>query len=205
MELKLRLDEALTGSIPVDSIAKFKLTLSFQRHTHERYLRNLESLRSHQCQHRVSEYSMPMSNVLLTVLVGLLGGIAVGLQSPIAGAMGARVGGAASSLIVHLGGALISLVLLIAARGENLREWRSLPFYMLGAGVFGVILYLTLSYTLPRLGASTALILIIAAQLLMGLVVDHFGWFGLPVKRVQVSSLIGMALVVAGGVILIRR
>ena len=42
---------------------------------------------------------------------------------PIAGAMGNRVGGAAASLIVHLGGAIASLALLIARGGENITEW----------------------------------------------------------------------------------
>lgn len=41
---------------------------------------------------------------LLTILAGLAGGVAVGIQSPLAGAIGQRVGGTASSFIVHLSG-----------------------------------------------------------------------------------------------------
>ncbi len=36
------------------------------------------------------------------ILIGLLGGVAVGLQAPLAGAMGQRVGGTASSFIIHI-------------------------------------------------------------------------------------------------------
>ena len=59
----------------------------------------------------------------MLVAIGLTGGIAVGTQGPIAGAMGQRVGGASSSLIVHLGGAVASLALLLS-RGEDLERMR---------------------------------------------------------------------------------
>jgi len=45
-----------------------------------------------------------MMDKILVYLVGLLGGVAVGVQSPIAGKMGQSIGGTAGSFIVHLGG-----------------------------------------------------------------------------------------------------
>jgi len=56
---------------------------------------------------------------ILVYLVGLLGGVAVGIQSPIAGKMGQRVGGTAGSFIVHLGGLIFSGLLLIFRGGET--------------------------------------------------------------------------------------
>ena len=93
---------------------------------------------------------------ILTFLIGLLGGISVGIQSPMSGAIGKRVGGTAGSFIIHVSGTIFSGLLLIARGGESISEWRTLPWYMLGSGIFGLILYLTLSYTLPRLGATAA-------------------------------------------------
>ena len=49
-----------------------------------------------------------MLDNILVYLVGLLGGISVGIQSPIAGKMGQRIGGAAGSFIVHLSGLILS-------------------------------------------------------------------------------------------------
>jgi transporter family-2 protein len=43
-----------------------------------------------------------MLEIVLTILIGLLGGVAVGIQGPIAGAMSQRVGSATSSLVVHV-------------------------------------------------------------------------------------------------------
>lgn len=145
-----------------------------------------------------------MLEIILTLLIGLLGGAAVGIQSPIAGAMGQRVGGAASSFIVHLSGALLSGLLLFARGGEMIREWRTLPWYMLGSGLFGLVLYLTLNHTLPRLGGGTAIMLIIVGQLLTGLLIDHFGAFGVPVRSIDPTRLVAVLLLLAGGYLMVR-
>ena len=91
-----------------------------------------------------------MFQTMLTILTGLPGGVAVGVQPPLVGKMSEKVGGAASSLVVYLSGAVLSLILLIMRGGEQIRNWRCLSEHMLASGVFGLILYLTLSHTLPR-------------------------------------------------------
>lgn len=141
---------------------------------------------------------------LIVIIVGLLGGIAVGVQAPIAGAMSERVGGAASSFIVHLSGMLISGVLLLLRGGEQIRQWPSLSWYMLGSGVFGVVLYVTLSYTLPRVGATTAVLCIIVGQLLTGVVIDLLGLFGVAPRPLQVERLIGLVVVGLGAYLIVR-
>lgn len=138
------------------------------------------------------------------VAIGLTGGIAVGTQAPIAGAMGQRVGGASSSLIVHLGGAIASLALLIVRGGELIHEWRNLPWYMLGCGVFGLVLYLSLSHTIPRVGATTAITLLIVGQLLAGLVIDQFGAFGIEVRTLNVTRIVAVVLLLAGAYLMVR-
>ncbi len=139
-----------------------------------------------------------MIEYLTIVLIGLIGGIAVGVQSPIAGAMGQRIGGTASSFIVHLSGAILSGMLLFLRGGEKIRDWQSLPWYMLIAGVWGLILYLTISVTLPRLGGTMVVTLIIVGQLLVGIVIDNFGWLSVPVHPISVARILGVGVLLAG-------
>ncbi len=145
-----------------------------------------------------------MLALAVVILLGLLGGVAVGLQSPVAGAMSQRVGGIASSFIVHVGGAFISGALLLLRGGERIGAWRSLSWYMLGAGAFGVVLYLTLSQTFPRLGATAALILIILGQLVTGVAIDHFGLFGGVMRPLDAGRVGGLLLVIAGAYAILR-
>jgi len=141
---------------------------------------------------------------IVIVAIGLMGGVAVGTQAPIAGAMGQRIGGASSSLIVHLGGAVASLLLLVARKGELIHEWRTLPWYMIGCGAFGLILYLSLSHTIPRVGATTAITLLIVGQLLAGLVIDQFGVFGLEVRTLDLNRIAAVILLLAGAYLMVR-
>ena len=133
-----------------------------------------------------------------------MGGVAVGTQAPIAGAMGQRIGGASSSLIVHLGGAVASLLLLVTRKGELIGEWRTLPWYMLGCGAFGLVLYLSLSHTIPRVGATTAITLIMVGQLVAGLVIDQFGAFGIEVRALDLNRIAAIAFLLAGAYLMVR-
>ena len=145
-----------------------------------------------------------MPELLITILIGVLGGFAVGLQSPISGAMSQRVGGIASSFIIHVSGAFLSGALLLLRGGEQIHNWRTLSWYMLGAGMFGVILYLTLSHTLPRLGATTAVVLIIIGQLAVGMVVDHFGLLGVAIRSIDGWRVMGTALLIIAAYLIVR-
>ncbi len=145
-----------------------------------------------------------MLSIALTVLIGILGGLSVGLQGPIASQMSQRIGSAASSFVVHISGAILSGALVLGLGGENIRNWRSLSWYMLISGAFGVILYLTLNHTMPRLGATTALALIIIGQLAMGIIIDQFGLFGVAVRHVDLVRLAGVLLLIVGGYLIVR-
>ncbi|MEA2572844.1 MAG: bacterial/archaeal transporter family-2 protein [Chloroflexia bacterium] len=146
-----------------------------------------------------------MLDKILTVLIGLVGGFSVGFQAPIVGAMSQRIGGAASSFIVHVGGSIVAGILLLARHGEKIGEWRGLPWYMLASGAFGVILYLTLTRTLPELGAGVSVTLIIVGQLFVGMAIDHFGWFDLPVRPMDPARIVAAVLLLIGSYIMVSR
>ena len=56
-----------------------------------------------------------MESILLIILIGLAGGVAVGLQAPMASMITQRLGIFESVFIVHLGGALVALLALLVA------------------------------------------------------------------------------------------
>jgi len=138
------------------------------------------------------------------ILIGLIGGVAVGIQSPIAGAMGQKIGGTSSSFIIHLSGAIFSAIFLFVRGGEKIRDWQTLPWYMLFAGVFGLILYQTISVTLPRLGSTMMIALIIIGQLLAGIVIDHFGLMGVVTRHIDLSRIMGVIALLIGGYLISR-
>jgi transporter family-2 protein len=145
-----------------------------------------------------------MLETTVIILIGLLGGVAVGIQSPIAGAISQRLGGTAGSLFVHLSGAIFSALLLTLRGGEKIKDWHTLPWYMFFAGVFGLILYQTIAVTLPRLGSTTMITLIIIGQLLVGMLIDHFGWLSVTIHPISLSRVLGVLVLMLGGYLIAR-
>jgi transporter family-2 protein len=139
-----------------------------------------------------------METIFLIILIGLAGGIAVGLQSPMASMLTQRMGIFESVFIVHVGGAVIALIPLLFYGGGKLSQWRSVPWYTLGAGVFGLIVIAAISYMIPRVGVATSITAIVAGQLLVSIILDHFGLLGMAVKPLDVTRVIGIAVVLFG-------
>ena len=139
-----------------------------------------------------------MNSAVLAILFALLAGAAVQLQAPMASLMGQKLGMFSSVFIVHIGGALLSLIPLTLAGGENIREWRTLPWYILLAGAFGLIVVSAMTYTIPRIGASATVTLMVVAQLVLASIVDHFGLLGTSTRPITFPQLIGFGVLVLG-------
>ncbi len=140
-----------------------------------------------------------MESILLIILIGLAGGVAVGLQSPMASMITQKLGMFESVFIVHIGGALIALVpLLFFYGGGKLAQWRSVPWYVLGAGVFGLVVIGAISYMIPRVGVAASIVTVVAGQLLVGTILDHFGWLGAMQRPLDPTRAIGLAIVLVG-------
>lgn len=139
-----------------------------------------------------------MESLLLIILIGMAGGIAVGLQSPLASMLTQRLGIFESIFIVHMGGALLALLPLIFYSGGKLMQWRSVPWYALGAGVFGLVVIAAISYMIPRVGVAASITTIVAGQLLVATILDQFGWLGTAGRPLDPTRVIGLVIVLVG-------
>jgi len=139
-----------------------------------------------------------MNSIILIILIGLAGGVAIGLQSPMSSLLTQRLGIFESVFIVHIGGALIVLLPLLIYGGGKLSQWRSVPWYTLCAGFFGLIVISALSYMIPRVGVAASITTLVAGQLLVGTILDHYGLLGATVKPLDMTRIIGMSVVLAG-------
>lgn len=136
--------------------------------------------------------------VMLALLVGFLGGVAISFQSPLASQMSQRVGVIESAFIVHAGGALLAGIPLLFMMGGRLGEWRSIPPAAFGAGALGIALVAAVSYTIPRVGLTATIAVIICAQLVIGAVLDHFGMLGMDTRPFGLWRAAGIAILFLG-------
>jgi len=135
-----------------------------------------------------------------------LAGAATALQAPINARLATAVGSAVNAALVSFAVgtvALIGLALVLQVR-PDLAAARALPWYAWIGGLCGVIFVIAATWGVPRLGVATTITLMVAGQLLLGLVLDHFGAFGAPRQPVNLMRVVGVAMVI-GGVLLVRR
>ena len=140
-----------------------------------------------------------MESIFFIIFIGLMGGIAVGIQAPLSSILTQRLGALESIFIVHIGGAIVSLIpLLLFYGGGKLGSWRSVPWYALCAGALGLVGIFSMGYMIPRLGVATAIIVLLAGQLFIGTILDHFGLLGAIQKPLDGTRILGLAVVLAG-------
>ena len=139
-----------------------------------------------------------MQSILVIIIIGLVGGLAVGLQAPMSSMISQRLGVLESIFIIHLGGALVVLLPLLYFGGGKLGHWRTVPWYALCAGAFGLVVIFSMSYMIPRIGIATALISLLAGQILIGSILDHFGLLGAAVRPLDFTRVLGLGVVLAG-------
>ena len=77
-----------------------------------------------------------------------------------------------------------------------------LPYYI--GGFCGLFIIGALTFTVPRVGTAVAMALMVLGQGTMALLIDHYGLWGMRVVPLSATRLVGVALLVAG-MLLMRR
>ena len=78
---------------------------------------------------------------------------------------------------------------------------KEVPVWLLTAGIMGGALVFGIAWAMPKLGAGTAFVLLIAGQVISGMIFSHFGLLGSPVEPFTFVKFIGVVLLVAGAAV----
>jgi transporter family-2 protein len=138
-----------------------------------------------------------MTNSSGFFLIAVLVGVAVALQGQFMGVMNRHVGTVTTMLITYGSGAIISMLLWIAARSPA-ADAKAVPWYAWSAGALGLIIVGGIGYAAPRFGLSRTLVITVAAQLAAAALIEHFGLAGSAVRPVDPTKVAGLCLTVAG-------
>jgi transporter family-2 protein len=148
-----------------------------------------------------------MSNTYFYMLIALLAGAMMPTQAATNNKMAAFVDSPVlAALISFLVGtvALLAYTLLSGIPLTNISAIKEAPAIAWAGGFLGAFFVAATVALVPRLGVAMTFSLIIAGQMLVTLVVDHYGLLGIEVKPVNWQRVAGIFLITAG-VVLIRR
>ena len=148
-----------------------------------------------------------MSNTYFYLLIALLAGAMMPTQAATNNKMAAFVDSPVLAAFVSFVVGTVALLAYVILSGiplVNLTGVKDAPMIAWVGGLLGAFFVAAAVTLVPRLGIAMTFSLIIAGQMIVTLVIDHFGLLGVPVKEVSVAR-IGGILLITGGVILIRR
>ena len=144
----------------------------------------------------------------ILLLLVAIGGAGLTLQMAWNARLRTATGSPVLATLISLCVSFVCLVLLWAsgatARG-SVPEFHSLPKWAWFGGVFAAYYLLASLVAIPRMGAAAVFSLVIAGQMIAALVLDSTGAFGITQVAPSLSRLLGVALLLAGVVLILRK
>ena len=140
--------------------------------------------------------------IIATLVMGSILPIQAALNGKLMRTFGHPTIGATISFLT---GTIVLFIYAFAVRANfQVSLVKETQWYHWVGGIIGAIYVTGIIMIIPRLGAALAFSLIVAGQLMMSVLMDHFGLFGVPVNPVTPVKILGFLLLLAG-VILIRK
>ena len=145
------------------------------------------------------------------IWIFLLSALAAGMLMPVQAGINVEL----KSLVGHpilaatlqfLVGTGVLMAVLIAMRVPlpELARLSSAPWWVWMGGICGANYIVVAILLAPRLGAATLIAVSVTGQMLVSLLLDHFGFVGYPIHPLNALRVAGAVLLLAG-VVLIQR
>lgn len=148
-----------------------------------------------------------MSNIYFLLLIALIAGVVLPVQTAVNNKMAVAVGSPTLGALVSFAVGTLSILIYSIASGESLSSLpnsKDAPAIAWIGGLLGAFFVTATIILLPRIGVAMTVSLIVAGQMITALIMDHFGLLGLEVRSISLLRVVGV-LLISLGVVLIRR
>jgi transporter family-2 protein len=131
-----------------------------------------------------------------TCILALLAGAALSLESAFLGELGKTVGELESSFYSFAMGAVImGLIWLYMGKG-NLAYAFAAPKWQLAGGALGAVYLTLIIISVPYVGVGITMVAVIIGQLVMSMLIEHYGWLGSTLTRLNTEKVLAVASMV---------
>lgn len=127
-------------------------------------------------------------------------GIVTSIYLPMNGAVGKQVGSALlANIPFYFLGTVTTLILFSFTRDfAAIPKLKEVPHYLYLSGFISAFLVLGSTWLLPKLGTGPFFVLFVAGQIIMALIVSHFGLLASPQDPITLRKLVGVAFLMTG-------
>jgi transporter family-2 protein len=126
--------------------------------------------------------------IMLTVHLAMNGKVGAALDNP-------RVGNA---LFWCVGAIMAVLIGLSGWQAGALKPLRDVSPVLLIAGAIGATLVFGIAFLIPRIGAAKLTLIMLAGQILGGLVLSNYGWLGSTKEPISIRAIAGTLIMFVG-------
>lgn len=148
-----------------------------------------------------------MTNIYLYLILAVVAGAMMPTQAAISNKLAITVESPILATLVSFCVGTIGIFVYAVASGTplgNLTSIKNAPPIAWIGGLFGAFFVTATVILVPRLGVAMTFTVIIAGQMLVTLIIDHFGLLGGQVKEISLVR-VGGILLIGSGVVLIRK
>lgn len=141
--------------------------------------------------------------VLLALIAGAVLPLQVGVNNTLRHGVGSAV---LAALISFSVGAfcLVAYTLLVRTPWPAVNDMGRLPVWAWFGGALGAYYVAMTIFVAPHLGAANLITLTVTTQLLVSLLLDHYGLIGFAQHSINAWRVLGALLLVAGTVLVVR-
>ncbi|WP_050183761.1 DMT family transporter [Domibacillus robiginosus] len=131
------------------------------------------------------------------ILFTFLGGITLSAQSSINGTLSRKTGTIETTFLTFATGTMFLAIFILFFGQGNILALLEAPKWQLSAAFLGTLYLLLTVIAVPRIGVIATNIAGIIGQLVIGIVIDNFGWFNslvIPLDTKRAFSLLFMII-----------
>ncbi|MCK5762895.1 MAG: DMT family transporter [Clostridiales bacterium] len=137
------------------------------------------------------------------ITIALLAGIFISVQGSLNGMIGNN-SSVAAVISIPVAVQMIIYFVVIIFNGSFRNEISEIFNYNYGillliiSAFLGIGIMITLTISVMKVGPLLALSIVVFSQLLLSMIIEHYGWFDMAVKTISLSRILGLIFMIFG-------
>ncbi|MEQ8675305.1 MAG: DMT family transporter [Aggregatilineales bacterium] len=137
------------------------------------------------------------------IMMAIISGAFIGLQGIFNSVLEKNIGLVGMTSFVHLTGFLVSIPLVLVFETKFVENMQALPrqgipLPVILSGALGLVLVPGIAFALGRTNPAITFSFVMIGQLVLSMVVQQFGWFGVAQESLSFTKILAIVLIVGG-------
>ena len=142
--------------------------------------------------------------LLFAFLVGLAITVQAGVNANLRQAMANPI----LAAVISFGSGFVALILMLLVTGGSippLETIKQVSWWKWMGGIMGAVYMITVIVSVPKIGTANLVSLSVAGQLVAALILDHYGLMGFALHPANGWRLLGVGLIIAGVLFVVKN